>query len=161
MHDGNGRGMPQWASERLYTVKPEQVSGGATPWVMGGRDLTPPSDEAMQAYHRAGLLAGVSSSEWAEAMRAEGLFMQPGPQGMTGEGAHEAALYRHVTERGRVLWTPRPGTHLYQRLTRTEHPSYTVRGPLLSGIIAGQRPVNPSDIISRPASAAASQGASQ
>lgn len=159
MHDAGGQGMPRWSDALLYSVNADQYRPGDLPWLMGGKDLTPPTPGIVEAYHSAGVLPGITESELSEAYRAEGLFFRPGPQGRSGEEALDTSLYRHVAEGGRVYWQPRPGTHLYERLTRMPHAAYAPRSQLLADMVSrsesiAQPPHKPDGVISRPVGAA-------
>ncbi len=122
-HDGNYGGMPRWADRPLYFTEHDTAPMELKPYILGGRDLAPPDSPRLIELHR-----------------AEGIVFQPGPQGFTDERALDPALYRHVTERGRVLWSPAPGTHGYQKLTRTEHPRYEPRSPTVQQLQTGNEP---------------------
>jgi tetratricopeptide (TPR) repeat protein len=134
MHDGRYNAVP-WGDAPLYTVRADQIDPTSVPWLLGGRDLTPPSDEALRAYQNHGAMTSITTQQWIDAVRAQGFVLTPGPQGMTGEQALNPMLYRHVTEGGRALWTPRPGTHLYQRLTRTDHGPNPSPNPRLTELL--------------------------
>jgi tetratricopeptide (TPR) repeat protein len=111
-HDGNYGGMPQRLPQQQYFTEHDPKPADAAPFILGGRDLSPPTDSRLVELHR-----------------AEGIVSRPGPQGRTGAVALDPALYRHVVEGGRVLWSPRPGTHGYERLTRTSHRPYQPTSP--------------------------------
>ncbi len=131
MHDGRGRGMPPWSRKHIYSVIPNQYRKGDIPWIMGGKDLTPPNPTLVSAYKRSGGQSANLADQLSTLYQAEGALERPGPQGRSGPSAFEPALYRHIAEGGRVLYTPKPGTHLYQRLTRLEHPPYLPQSPIL------------------------------
>lgn len=134
MHDGAGRGMPAWADHRLYSITADTYDDGP-PWIMGGDDMTPPSDELMRAYHARGALPNMNASALRDLYSQEGFVFTPGPQGRDDKAGRDPQWYRHVTEGGRVLFAPPPGTHMYQRLTRTEHGSYEPRSAQLRSIM--------------------------
>jgi hypothetical protein len=129
-HAAGGMGMPRWSDSRLYSVRAEHYPAGERPWILGGRDLTPPGDDIAAKYRQSGVLPEATADSLADMYRREGLFFVPGPQGMTGKEALNPQLYRHVTEGGRILFAPRPGSHAYERITRTEHPPYRRRDDL-------------------------------
>jgi len=134
MHNGGGTGMPAWPNAARYSVNVDGYAGGP-PWVMGGFDLTPPSPAIVKAYHERGVLRDMNMSSLTDLYRGEGFVFTPGPQGRTDGEALNPVWYRHVVEGGRVLFAPPPGTYLYQRLTRTNHGAYELRGAVLRSII--------------------------
>ncbi|MDH3584510.1 MAG: hypothetical protein OER86_09870 [Phycisphaerae bacterium] len=135
MHDGEGQGMPRWADKPLYSVRADDYAPGDRPWVLGGTDLSPPSPELIDAYHGAGILADHGLSDLQDLYRGEGVVFTPGPQGRKDPSAFDPGLYRHLAEGGRVLFTPRPGNHQYQRLTRLRHAPYIPRSERLQRLV--------------------------
>jgi tetratricopeptide (TPR) repeat protein len=129
MH-GEAPGMPRWSDAptnySLYTQRP----AGLRPYLLGGHDMAWPTEQAAEAYEAA-VLSRWTAFDLASLCRAEGLFQRPGPQGMTDAASRAPGLYRHVAEGGRVLWSPKPGTHAHERLTRQSHPPYKPVGEAL------------------------------
>jgi len=112
MHDGNGRGMPDWPDAPRYFVEHTGVPADTTHYLLGGRDLSVPEDPDLRRLFQT----------------ERGVVFRPGDPNAVADGGDNPApdpdLYRHVSEGGRVLWTPAPGTFGYQRITRSEHPPY-------------------------------------
>lgn len=127
MHNRGGRGMPQWSDRPHYTAATTPGSPADTHYLLGGADLTPPDEHWLQRMQSRGFLTDLVYQEWEQMLGREKLVRLPGPQGKTGDAALNRKLYRHVAEGGRVLWMPRPGCHLYERLTRMPHRPYTPR----------------------------------
>ncbi|QNN24785.1 hypothetical protein HED60_21740 [Planctomycetales bacterium ZRK34] len=131
-HDAGGRGMPPWPADPLYSVSVEAYKAGDRPYVLGGKDLTPPSQALMQTYHAAGVLPQMSLDDLMKVYNAEGIVYRTGPQGRdAAAGGLDPDLYRHITAGGRVLYVPYPGTHGYERITRIPHAPYSPRSDLL------------------------------
>jgi len=133
-HDGRGRGMPPWKDQSppLYSLSAQRYQPGDRPYIMGGRDVTPPSPEILKAYHDAGVLTNMTLERLRTFYDAEGIIYRSGPQGRDAEaGGLHPDLYRHITAGGRVMDQPRPGTHRYERITRIEHAPYTPRSAAL------------------------------
>lgn len=140
MHNGSGLGMPAYSRQDvpLYTLNADFYRPGDRPWILGGADLTPPSAAILAAYHSSGVLAKLSLDGLTQLYRSQGIVFQPGPQGRDPEhdkAALDPALYREITAGGRVLWAPRPGTHAYERITRSAHGHYAAPNPAAMGMI--------------------------
>lgn len=123
MH-GLAPGMPRWSDAPMNYSIHTQRPAGLRPYIFGGRDMAWPTEQASQAYEGDAAMARWTAFDLASLCRAEGLYERPGPQGLTGAASRAPGLYRHVAEGGRVLWSPKPGTHAHQRLTRQPHPPY-------------------------------------
>jgi tetratricopeptide (TPR) repeat protein len=126
MHNGNGGGMPRFADQPLYSITPEQYRGGP-PYIMGGADVTPPSQAILDAYHRAGVLPEVQTVDQLTTLWQQrgGVLFTPGPQGRQDKHADDPSLYLHVVEGGKILWSPPPGSFAYERVTRTPHQPFS------------------------------------
>lgn len=139
-HNAGGRGMPRWSQQSSFSVTPEQLREGDRPWIMGGRDLSPPTEALFDAYQAMGAFEGWTFGAFRDLYRDEGLVFRPGPQGQSGEAGLRPELYRHVVEGGKVLYTPSPGSHLYQRLRRQLHQPYSPRGDKLRNMVQRSEP---------------------
>jgi hypothetical protein len=113
-HDRHAVGMDRWSDPPLYQSEYSAEIPGAQPYILGGRDLSAPTEPRV-----------------VELAEAEGLVFRPGPPTLGDGAAVDPAYYRHITLGGRVWWTPRPGTHGYEQLTRTAHPPYAPRSQAL------------------------------
>lgn len=128
MHSAGGQGMPRWSDKPLYTVRADRIRPGDRPWVFGGDDLTPPSRESLAAYQRSGYFNGMTIGQFTDLYRGEGFVFRRGPQGQgDSEKGVDRDNYRHITAAGIAVYEPRPGTHEYERITRTWHGSYRPR----------------------------------
>lgn len=135
-HNARGRGMPPWPDQPLYSVSAEAYKAGDRPYVLGGHDLTPPSEALMSVYHTAGVLPQMTLDDLMKVYNAEGIVYRTGPQGRGDTSAGlDSDLYRHITAGGRVLYVPYPGTHGYERITRIQHAPYSPRSDLLRHIM--------------------------
>lgn len=124
MHHGMGRGMPHWSNRRLYTSTALGDQQPGLPYVFGGRDVSPLNESLLNTLQATGQLAGVTQTQFNDATQSLGLFRLPGPQGMDDKQALSPDKYRHVVEGGKVLWTPQPGTHQFQRVFYLAHPPF-------------------------------------
>ncbi len=117
-------GMPRWFDQpQYYNIHTERPTG-LRPYLLGGRDLAVPALAVAAEYRRDPALDHLTLDELLALCRVEGIVLKPGPQGRTGQAGRASENYRHVTDGGRVLWSPRPGTHGHQRLTRRRHAPY-------------------------------------
>ncbi|MBI1369583.1 MAG: hypothetical protein GC162_13125 [Planctomycetes bacterium] len=126
-HNGNGAGMPPWAGKPRYSADVLDYQPGHLPYILGGDDVTPPSAALIDAYHKAGVLTNLSLTDLTALYQSEGIVFRPGPQGRDDTTGLDPIYYRHITARGLVLFTPRPGTHGYERITRLPHDPYQPR----------------------------------
>ncbi len=117
-------GMPRWSDRPLYFTAHTDRPDDLRPYILGGRDLAAPDPSNVDTYRRQANLGDLTLADLKALCRAEGIVFTPGPQGRTGKAARASTWYRHVAEGGRVLWSPPPGTHAHERLTRREHPPY-------------------------------------
>lgn len=108
---------PGWAtSGQVYYGNPYTTSHGESPYILGGFDVSPPTQRAIDAYHRAGMLRGMTLADLRELYRAEGVQL-------TTEDGHGFAD-RHVLEGGSSVVLPLPGTTGFVRLFGQTHPAY-------------------------------------
>jgi tetratricopeptide (TPR) repeat protein len=110
---------PGWAtSGQVYYGNPHaNITGsGASPYILGGSDVSPPTQRVIDAYHRAGQLVGMTLADLRELYRAEGVQL-------TTEDGHGFAG-RHILEGGHSLVSPLPGTTGFVRLFGQTHPPY-------------------------------------
>jgi len=128
MHAANGRGMPEWSYAPRYYMEHTGVPEGTRHYLLGGRDVSAPADPQQRAL-----------------FRREGIVFRPGDPNAGPNRPPDPDLYTHVTERGRVLWTPPPGTHGYQNITRLEHPPYRPRTEALRAARRSADPARPDE----------------
>lgn len=125
-HDSNYRGMPDWPEQPLYPVKASQGEPNGVPYILGGRDLSHPTNPRV---------VGLA--------RAEGLVFEPGPPTLSDAAEARSEFHRHITLGGRVWWTPQPGSYGYQYVTRTRHPPYAPRSEALKSALQSSQTSEP------------------
>jgi hypothetical protein len=118
MHNAYGSGMPVWPPRRLRSVAAEQVQPMDKPWIMGGGDLTPPSQSLIDTYHSRAILRDMTLSQLTELYTSEGIVFQPGPQGRIDDPKLDPRFFHHIVDGGKALFSPHPGSFQYQRITR-------------------------------------------
>ncbi len=142
MHRGGGLAMA-YADNQLYSANVAGYHAGDRPWILGGTDLTPPSESLIAAYHAAGVLPNVSLDGLTNLYRDEGIVFQAGPQGHdpeTDKKALDVNYYHHVTVGGKVLFEPRPGSHAYEQITRMQHRAYVPQTDAVRAMMGGATP---------------------
>jgi tetratricopeptide (TPR) repeat protein len=136
MHAAGGQGMPAWSGNRLYSADVPTYRSGDKPWIMGGGDLTPPSQPLLDAYHAGGVLVDKSLEDLRDLYHAEGIVFTPGSKVRDSDkAAGDDRRQRHIVDGGRVLFEFRPGSHGYEHVTHTVHGAYQPRGEALRSII--------------------------
>ncbi len=100
-----------WANsgKTLYSNDYNPSAGAAMyPFIMGGTDVSIPSEAALNRYQQAGYLQGFTVAELERLYRAEGIVFTPQDvRGIPG---------KHVLEGGKSLLPPLPGTIGYPRV---------------------------------------------
>jgi len=125
-HDRNYVGMDQWSDEPLYETERSARIPGVRPYILGGRDLSVPTVPQVM-----------------ELAEAEGLVFEPGPPTLSDAAEANPDYYRHITLGGRVWWTPGPGTHGYEFITRVAHPPYKPRSEALRRAVQTRQSAEP------------------
>jgi hypothetical protein len=118
----SGFSAPAWAtSGQLFYATPHTgaIQGDNLPYILGGRSALPPTQAALDAYHRSGNLRGLTVNDLAELHRAEKLVWT-----IEDQNGFNAL---HVLEGGRSLVSPLPGTAGYARLFGQTWPAYQPR----------------------------------
>ncbi len=111
---------PAWAtSGRVYYGNPYTPEHTKTPYILGGNDVSPPTQRVLDRYHRMGELTGLTLADLNELYRSEGITFST-------EDQHGYAD-RHLLEGGRSLVAPLPGTTGFARLFGQVHPAYEPR----------------------------------
>ncbi|MGQ0628614.1 MAG: hypothetical protein ACT4PL_11005 [Phycisphaerales bacterium] len=100
------------------------VEGDGMPFILGGRCVAPPSEEAMSRYQRAGNLPGMLVSDLENLYRAEGITWR------VEDEAGKTPL--HVLEGGTSLVAPQAGTAGFARLFCQDHEPYKARSKELA-----------------------------
>jgi hypothetical protein len=91
------------------------------PYVIGGNDVRPPTEDVLWSYRNAGWLRDYSLGQLQELYRAEGIYHDARA---SGDGVR---IGRHVLEGGDSLVAPVPGTTGFARLFGQRHPPYPAR----------------------------------
>lgn len=127
----NTSGPSAWAaSGRVYYGNDEhsaRVEGDTLPYVLGGRDVSYPSEEALARYQAAGWLTDMSLTDLENVYRDEGIAL-------TSEDANGRSR-RHVLEGGDSLVTPLGGTAGYARLFGQLHGAYKPRSKDVKALV--------------------------
>jgi tetratricopeptide (TPR) repeat protein len=111
---------PPWAvSGQVYYGNAYGDAHRSGPYILGGRDVSPPTQRVLDAYRRSGGLRGMSLAELRDLYRAERINLSTQGQGGYAD--------RHVLEGGRSLVSPLPGTTGFVRLFGQTHPPYDPR----------------------------------
>ncbi len=97
---------------------------GDFPYILGGTCVATPSPEVLAAYHAGGYLRDLSLDALRELYVAEEITLGSGPA-IPSDRTH--AVYRHVLEGGRALFTPAPYTVGYKRVMCSPHAPYQPR----------------------------------
>ncbi|GMV25081.1 MAG: hypothetical protein AMXMBFR58_11120 [Phycisphaerae bacterium] len=87
------------------------------PYILGGRDVQPPSLRALQGYQRSGYLLGFSVDDLRELYREEQIRI-------AGADGTWDQVGLHVLEGGSWLYTPAPASTGYKRLFYRDHEPY-------------------------------------
>ena len=118
-----GREPAPWYTSNtvLYTNDANPPRAGALPWILGGRDVSTPSQAVLQSYQAGGVLTGISVDELEELYRLEGIQIGEGP---THPDDRRHASYQHILDGGSALFTPHPFTMGYKRLMCIPHEPY-------------------------------------
>lgn len=115
------------AREPVYSNDHTGVRHGDYPWILGGHDVSTPSDQSLAAYQEAGYLTGLTLGDLIDLYAAEEIFFGSGMDPSTRHPADHA--YRHILEGGSALYTPSPDSIGYKRLMFTQRPAYVPRSP--------------------------------
>lgn len=128
LHSGTSS-QPAWltATRLVYSNDHTGVAPGAYPWVLGGRDVSTPSEDVMSAYQKDGRLGGLMLYDLRELYRAEDILLGSG--GETRPDQRKNPSFRHVLEGGTGLFTPQPDSMGYKRLMYSRFPEYQRRSP--------------------------------
>ncbi len=123
------REAPSWAvSGRIYYANPSTgpTTEPATPYILGGNCVRPPSEAVLSEYKAAGVLDDYTLGDLMELYRAEGITWEAiGPVG------------KHVLEGGRSLVAPLEGTTGFARLFGQVHRGYRPRSEVVRKVLEG------------------------
>ncbi len=126
--DGGGTDL-SWLTRRrpVYTNDHTGVArgDGASPWILGGRDVSAPTRETLAAYQASGFLAGYTVGELQRVYQDEGLHIGSGMMDLPNTKPEvRDDSYRHVLEGGTGVFTPQPYSMGYQRIMNSRVRAY-------------------------------------
>ena len=114
---------------------PNDVTGpipGSYPYILGGTDVSTPTEEVLQSYQQSGYLLDYSIADLLDLYREEGIVLTPLPA-----NRETTTTYHHILRPGgRWLYTPVPGSKGFEDLTYKKAPPYQPKSQAL--IIARQ-----------------------
>jgi hypothetical protein len=115
---------PPWLAEDdiLYSNDHTGVRPGDWPWILGGRDVSTPSRQVLEAYQAGGRLLDLSISDLEALYDAEGILLGSGRERREGQPRNPS--YRHILEGGTGLFTPHSPSMGFKRLMTSPHPPY-------------------------------------
>lgn len=122
---------PNWLSATTlrYGNDLTGVWPGDYPWILGGRDVSTPSESVLRAYQDHGYLLEYTLEDLLDLYRAEGIVigsgMEPDPD------APRNPAFRHILEGGQALFTPMPWSMGYKRLMYHDWPAYQPKSDLV------------------------------
>ncbi len=121
-----GREPAQWYTNRNAVYSSDALSprAGDYPWILGGSDLSTPTEAVLGVYQSGGILTDFSLGELEELYLLEGIQLGEGP---TGPDDRRHVSYEHILDGGGALFTPHPYTMGYKRLMCDSHPPYEAR----------------------------------
>lgn len=122
---------PAWGMSGMVVYANDEfggaVDGDGLPYILGGRCVRMPSQEALQHYQRAGYLTDFTTADLENLYRDEGIKL-----GLDENGGR-AGL--HVLEGGNVLYCPSAGSAGFQRLFCQEHRAYKPKSDRVRALV--------------------------
>lgn len=119
-----------------------RVPGDTLPYILGGRCVCKPSEDALLRYQQAGFLRDMTAADLENLYRDERILLEPEEIDQSLEREEDETAVLHVLEGGRSLECPLPGTAGFARLFCQEHPPYRPRSErvrqLADAIAAGR-----------------------
>ncbi|MBL8746421.1 MAG: hypothetical protein JNK58_08710 [Phycisphaerae bacterium] len=118
----------EWAQGQLHysNTRTGPAPGSQLPYILGGYDASPPTEDMMSIYHSHGLPADVDLATLRSVYVAEGIAI---------EGIDPPTdMSRHILEGGTSLYTPLEGTVGFARLFCQTHPPYQPRSAELRSL---------------------------
>jgi len=109
------------ASDPIYAYDGYPPAVGDFPWILGGRDVSSPSQRVLRIYQAGGYFDNWTVEDLERLYRDEGIQFAEGPL-EEGDNRHES--YRHILEGGKVLFTPNLNTLGAKLLFYAPHPPY-------------------------------------
>jgi hypothetical protein len=132
----NGPGSPQppWMTETWPVYSNDHTGVWVDdelgyPWILGGRDVSSPTRQTLEAYHANGFLLDYTVNDLRDLYHAEGITIGTGDDLHSDAPSHHA--FRHILEGGSGLFTPHPGSMGYKRLMFAPRPAYQPQSELV------------------------------
>ncbi len=126
---------PIWAtSGEIHYGNPYTTHPALTnfPYLLGGKDVSPPTQRVLDGYHRAGKLTDLTLADLRELYRAEGVQLSTEDQsGFAGT---------HLLEGGKSLVCPLPGTAGFARVFGQTHRDYDPKSADAAARLAQTQP---------------------
>jgi hypothetical protein len=115
------------------SATPDSDPASNLPYILGGRDVRTPTQDALSKAQRMGLLRGLQFQDILDLYKAEGIKVIGVDADATGG--------RHVLEGGDWLYTPLGGTAGFARLYGQEHAAYEPRSDRVKELNAREREI--------------------
>jgi hypothetical protein len=115
---------PEWLS-RVQPLIGNDFTGvraGDYPWILGGQDVSTPSQAVAQAYTDGGSMPPITAGGLRSLYDAEAVFIGAGMA--PSKSKQFDASFRHILEGGDGLFTPYPYSMGYKRLMFQRHRNY-------------------------------------
>ena len=128
------------APDPVYAHDGYPPAVGDFPWILGGRDVSTPSESVLAIYQAGGFFENWTVEDLQRLYREEGIQFVAGAL-EEGDNRHDS--YRHILEGGKLLSTPNLNTLGAKLLFSTPHPPYQPvgeRARALAEAIATQGP---------------------
>jgi len=115
---------PAWLTARRlqYTNDHAGAPYGSKPWILGGRDVSTPTRETLQAYQADGELTDLTLADLKSLYRAENIVIGSGMENRPDTPRNPSFV--HILEGGRGLFTPQPYSMGYKKLMYRVRPPY-------------------------------------
>lgn len=113
---------------------------GDYPWILGGRDVSTPSERVLSIYQAGGFFENWTVEDLERLYREEGIQFAEGPL-EEGDNRHDS--YRHILEGGKVLAAPNLNTLGAKLLFSTPHPPYQPVGERVRELAKAIRTLGP------------------
>jgi hypothetical protein len=129
----HGRGSPDasWMTQRnaIYGNDHTGVRPGDYPWILGGRDVSAPTRQTLEAYQAGGHLLRMTLADLQALYDAEGILIGSGMENRPDVKRNPS--FRHVLEGGAGLFTPQAHSIGYKRLMCRWHTPYAPKSELV------------------------------
>ena len=128
------------APDPIYAHDGYPPAIGDYPWILGGRDVSTPSEQVLSIYQAGGFFDNWTVEDLERLYSQEGIQFAEGPL-EAGDNRHDS--YRHILEGGKVLATPNLNTLGAKLLFSTPHPPYQPVSERVRELAEGIRTIGP------------------